>query len=72
MVYYTKESMYQLLADDGCCSWISESRHAFVVDYSERYADNAGIGEFAVILRQRADQIPLVKATSGSSDESEE
>ena len=39
--------------------------NAFIVDYSERYADNTGVGEFALILRQRADLIPLVKATSG-------
>ncbi|MCC5468213.1 membrane-associated protease 1 [Pelosinus baikalensis] len=45
---------------------------AFIIDYSERYADNTGVGEFTLVLRQRADQIPLVKATSGGSDDSEE
>lgn len=36
--------------------------NAFVIDYSERYSDNTGVGEFTLILRQKADQIPLVKA----------
>lgn len=31
--------------------------NAFVVDYSERYNDSIGVGEFALTLRQRADKV---------------
>jgi hypothetical protein len=37
--------------------------NAFVVDYSERYDDNKGFGEFSLILRQKADKIPDIKTT---------
>lgn len=37
--------------------------NAFVVDYSERYNDDKGFGEFALVLRQKADKIPDVKTT---------
>lgn len=35
--------------------------NAFVIDYSERYNTQMGIGEFTLILRQKADQLPQVK-----------
>ncbi|WP_371367100.1 hypothetical protein SRRS_11980 [Sporomusa rhizae] len=41
--------------------------NAFVVDYNERYTDTAGVGEFALVLRQKADRVPQVKADKGSS-----
>ena len=37
--------------------------NAFVVNYSERYNDTKGFGEFALILKQKADRIPDVKTT---------
>jgi len=37
--------------------------NAFVVDYSERYNDDKGYGEFVMILKQRANKIPGVKTT---------
>lgn len=46
--------------------------NAFVVDYAERYDDQAGVGEFALVLRQKADKIPDVKAENGGTDELEE
>lgn len=39
--------------------------NAFVIDYSERYNDNAGVGEFAMTLRQKADKLPDVKSSGG-------
>lgn len=37
--------------------------NAFIVNYSERYNDDKGFGEFALVLKQRADKIPDVKTT---------
>ncbi|EIW18310.1 MULTISPECIES: hypothetical protein [Pelosinus] len=41
--------------------------NAFVVDYSERYNDTAGVGEFSMTLRQKADRLLQVKAEGGLS-----
>lgn len=37
--------------------------NAFVVDYSERYNEDRGYGEFALVLRQKSDRISEVKNT---------
>lgn len=39
--------------------------NAFVIDYSERYNDNAGIGEFSLVVRQKADKILDIKVDRG-------
>lgn len=39
---------------------------AFVVDYSERYSDNAGVGVFTLILRQKADKVDDVDVIGGT------
>jgi hypothetical protein len=36
---------------------------AFVIDYSERYNDTQGYGEFSLVLRQKTDRISDVKTT---------
>lgn len=36
--------------------------NAFIIDYSERYSANAGMGEFSLVLRQRADKFTDVEA----------
>ncbi|GMA98228.1 membrane-associated protease 1 [Pelosinus sp. IPA-1] len=36
--------------------------NAFIIDYNERYSDNAGMGEFSMVLRQKADKFSDVKA----------
>jgi hypothetical protein len=41
--------------------------NAFVVDYNERYIDTAGVGEFTLVLRQKADKFSEVTATEGQS-----
>lgn len=46
--------------------------NAFVVDYNERFNGGTGIGEFTLVLRQKADKIPDVKAEIGGAYESEE
>jgi len=35
--------------------------NAFVVDYSENYSELRGVGEFSIILRQKADKVTDVK-----------
>lgn len=39
--------------------------HAFVLDYHEQYNDNAGIGEFNLVVRQKADKFYDVEAAGG-------
>ncbi|MBU2701301.1 hypothetical protein Ga0466249_002415 [Sporomusaceae bacterium BoRhaA] len=39
--------------------------NAFVIDYNERFIDSTGVGEFALVLRQKADQLHQVKPTGG-------
>lgn len=36
--------------------------NAFIIAYNERYSDNAGMGEFSLVLRQKADKFTDVKA----------
>ena len=36
--------------------------NAFVVNYSERYNDKMGVGEFALTLRQKVDKLDDVKS----------
>jgi hypothetical protein len=38
---------------------------AFVIDYNERFSDSTGVGEFGLILRQKADKTPDVTAEVG-------
>jgi hypothetical protein len=37
--------------------------NAFIINYSERYNDDKGYGEFSLVLRQKADKIPDVETT---------
>ncbi|MBU2700411.1 hypothetical protein Ga0466249_001503 [Sporomusaceae bacterium BoRhaA] len=39
--------------------------NTFVIDYSERYNDHIGVGEFSLVLRQKADKIPDITADGG-------
>lgn len=36
--------------------------NAFVVDYSERYSNTSGVGDFSMVLRQRVDKMTDIKA----------
>lgn len=36
--------------------------NAFIIAYNERYSDNAGMGEFSLVLRQKADRFREVGA----------
>ncbi|WP_110954957.1 membrane-associated protease 1 [Anaerosinus massiliensis] len=36
--------------------------NAFIIDYSERYSSNAGMGEFSLVIRQKADKFTDVQA----------
>lgn len=38
---------------------------AFVVDYSERYSASAGVGEFSIVIRQKADKVDDVLVEGG-------
>jgi hypothetical protein len=39
--------------------------NAFVIDYNERFSDNIGVGEFALVLRQKAEKILDVTPEGG-------
>ncbi|MBU2702276.1 carbohydrate-selective porin OprB [Sporomusaceae bacterium BoRhaA] len=36
--------------------------NAFIIDYNERYSDSKGMGEFTLVLRQKADKFSDVQA----------
>ncbi|VBB07786.1 Hypothetical protein LUCI_3051 [Lucifera butyrica] len=36
--------------------------NAFIIDYNERYFDSSGMGEFSLVLRQKADKFTDVQA----------
>lgn len=59
-----RDVIVEVVADDQIFRKI-HLPNAFVVDYSERYNDNAGVGEFAMTLRQRVDKLEQVKAAGG-------
>jgi hypothetical protein len=40
---------------------------AFVVDYNEMYSSQAGVGDFTIVIRQKADTIDDVKVESDSA-----
>lgn len=46
---------------NGQCFRKIELNKAFVVEYNERYNDSAGVGEFSLVLRQKADKTDEVK-----------
>lgn len=39
--------------------------YAFVLDYNERYSNSAGVGEFTLIIRQKADKVHEIKVDGG-------
>lgn len=41
--------------------------HAFVVDYTEEYGNDEGVGEFTLVLRQKKDKTEHVKVEGGYS-----
>jgi len=44
--------------------------HAFVVDYAERYNDSNGVGDFTLVLRQRADKLSEVTPSENKGQNS--
>ncbi|VBB08154.1 Hypothetical protein LUCI_3419 [Lucifera butyrica] len=36
--------------------------NAFIIDYNERYSTSAGMGEFSLVLRQKADKFTDIQA----------
>lgn len=51
-------------SSDQCVRKITFNQ-AFVVDYTEKYLDNRGIGEFAMTIRQKVDKIDEVDVDGG-------
>jgi hypothetical protein len=39
--------------------------NAFIVDYTEKYVDTEGVGEFTLVMRQKLDSVSAVKSESG-------
>lgn len=39
--------------------------NAFIVDYTEKYVDTEGVGEFTLVMRQKLDSVSDVKSESG-------
>ncbi|MCC5463785.1 hypothetical protein [Pelosinus baikalensis] len=54
----------EVIASGKCFRKITFNQ-AFVVDYSERYTDTKGIGEFAMTIRQKIDKIDEVEVDGG-------
>lgn len=54
----------EVIASGKCVRKITFNQ-AFVVDYTEKYLDNRGIGEFAMTIRQKVDKIDEVDVDGG-------